>query len=202
MGLNDGNVFLSVIDDCVVGATSDIDEAAPFFISQPEESEGQVLISYYKKTVIDEHSAKLKVHKIARYLQVATNGPNSGSLEVQYNVRKESYCRFVFHDRFRKKPVTGDMEEIIADNNEGYYIKCCGVSQGDSFLAVIKQPAGIDPPYKTTCRTYQNSFDNENVFMLFQIICPAQAKYTETNSDQVKGIISQLKRYEVPHLAE
>ena len=199
MGLNDGNVFLSVIDDCLVGATSDIDEAAPFFISQPDESEKPVLISYYKKTVIDEHSAKLKVHKLARYLQVATNGPNSGSLEVQYNVRKESYCRFVFHDRFSKQPVTGDMEEIIADNNDGYYIKCLGGSNNDSFLAVIKQP-GNDPPYKTTCQTYKDSFDNENVFMLFQIICPAQTKYTETNSDQVKGIISQLKRYEVPRL--
>ena len=193
MGLNDGNIFLSVIDDCVVGATSDIDEAAPFYISQPEDSEEPVLISYYKKTAIDEHSAKLKVHKIARYLQVVSN---SGSLEVQYNVKKESHCRFVFHDRFKKKPVTGDMEEVIADNNEGYYIKCCG---GDGFLAVIKQP-GNDPLYKTVCRPYQTSFDNENVFMLFQIICPAQAKYTETNSDQVKGIISQLKRYEVAHL--
>ena len=144
-----------------------------------------------RNAVIGEHAAKLKVHKIARYLQVASTGPNAGSLVVQYNVRKESHCRFVFHDRFKKKPVSGDMEEALANNNEGYYIKCSGVS--DNFLAVLKQP-GQDPLYKTACRSYQSSFDNENVLMLFQIIRPAQSQFTETSSEQVKGIITQTRR--------
>ena len=68
IGLNDGNVFLSVTDDYVVGATTDIEDAAAFYISQPEaEGDEPVLISYYKKAVIGEHAAKLKVHKIARW---------------------------------------------------------------------------------------------------------------------------------------
>ena len=39
------------------------------------------------------------------------------------------------------------------------------------------------------------------MLMLFQIIRPAHTQFTETSSEQVKGIITQLKRYEVAGLA-
>ena len=187
-------------DDYVVGATTDIEDAAAFYISQPEaEGDEPVLISYYKKAVIGEHAAKLKVHKIARYLQVHGINWSQCWLSCSAVQRQERVTLSVcVHDRFKKKPVSGDMEEALANNNEGYYIKCCsGVS--DNFLAVIKQP-GQDPLYKTACRSYQSSFDNENVLMLFQIIRPTQSQFTETSSEQVKGIITQLKKYEVPSL--
>ena len=187
--------FLSVNDECVVGATTKVEDATAFYITQAECDE-PALINYYKKTENDEHSAKLKVQRIPCYLQVSSIGLNAGSLEVQYNVRKASHCLFVFHDRLLKKPV-GDMVETLANNNEGYYIKCEGVP--DSFLAVVKQP-GKDPLYETACRRYQTSFDDENVLMLFQIIRPDHYQFTETRSVEVRGIITQLKQYEVARL--
>ena len=195
IGLNNSNVFLSVSeDDCIVGATTDIKNAATFFICQPVEDLSEpVIITHYRRKA-DDTAAKLRGQTMTRYLQVAVNGPNKGTLECRCDIKSRPYGRFMLHDRFNKKPVVDELESVLTNNKEGYYISCIGRKDSpESFLAVIRQPRGRDPPYSTACRSYKDSYDNDDMLMLFQFIRPATI---ETHSDQVKGIISQLKRYE------
>ena len=174
-------------------ATDDIKKSSTFYITQSEDrdTKNEFLIGYKRP------NSAAGNRRVTYFLEapVSTFGYNLGPLKVKRNV-KEEYCRFTLQDRlFKNLTPTVEVSDWVL-GTEPYYINCSRRRFArDGYMAVkkVQQRPEDHPSYITACFPLIDYHDNdENIFMLFQLLRPSLKQLIDSHSPQVKDITEKL----------
>ena len=157
--------------------------------------ENEFLIGYYKHP-----NSAAGNRRIAYFLEapVSIFGYNHGPLKVRQNV-KEECCRFMLHDRLLKTltPTVEVSDWVLGI--EAYYVNCSRRRFArDGYVAVkkVQQRPEDHPSYITACfPSIDYHDDDENIFMLFQLLRPSLKQLAESRSPQIKSITAKLASF-------